>query len=204
MPDTAVAWARYQMLEMLKRIPLAAQAMVHNGAHLAVKSETQVLTDIPEYRDLYLLYPNFDWDALPGVGAVPARPVTSTSEENLLCSDTDPYRGFSVLIHEFAHSIHLIGLAFVDPTFNARLNQAYDTAMASGLWAGTYSASNAQEYWAEGVGIWFDAHWSSINRPEVIDTREELAQYDDGLYRLIREYFSEDDIALCPPIPAAG
>jgi len=71
--------------------------------------------------------------------------------------------------------------------------------MASGLWANTYSARNHLEYWAEGVGIWFDAHWSALNRPGVVDTREELAQHDDGLYRLIREYFTEDAIALCPP-----
>lgn len=199
-PDVALEWVRYQMLEMLKRLPLVAQEMTRNGSRVAIKADTQVLTDIPEYRDLYVHYPDHDWDALPGVGAVVGRPITSTSEENVLCYDDDPYEGFSVFIHEFAHSIHLIGLEAVDPTFGPRLRLAYEAAIASGLWNNTYSARNEFEYWAEGVGIWFNAHWSTFNSPEIIDTREELAQYDDGLYRLIREYFTEDEIPMCPPV----
>lgn len=201
-PDLALEWVRYQMLEMLKRLPFATQEMIRNGSRIAIKEPTQVLTDIPEYSDLYALYPDSDWDALPGVGAVIGRPITSTSEENALCYDNDPYKGFSVFIHEFAHSIQLIGLQAADPTFGPRLRLAYETAMASGLWKDTYSATNELEYWAEGVGIWFNAHWSTVNSPQVIDTREELAQYDDGLYRLIREYFSEDEIPMCPPAGA--
>ena len=104
-----------------------------------------------------------------------------------------------MFIHEFAHSIHLIGLMAADSTFDARLRLTYDTAITSGLWAGTYAASNYLEYWAEGVTIWFNAHWSDEYTPGAINTREELAQYDDGLYRLVREYFTEDEIARCPP-----
>ncbi len=124
--------------------------------------------------------------------------MTSTTEENVLCLDDDAYRGYSVFIHEFAHSIHLIGLSTVDPTFETRLQLAYDTAIASGLWAGTYAATNYFEYWAEGVTIWFNAHWSDAYMPGAINTREELAQHDDGLYRLVREFFTEDEIARCP------
>ena len=128
-------------------------------------------------------------------------PVTSTSEENVVCDTAEPYHGFSVFIHEYAHSIHLIGLKSADPTFDARLTQAYETAMASGLWQNSYSATNRLEYWAEGVAIWFDAHWSSFDHPSVINTREKLAQYDDGLYRLIREFFTEDALPMCAPAP---
>ncbi len=197
--DRAVEWIRYQALEMLKRLPVTAQAMIRNGGRIAIKGHEQVLTQIPEYSDLYDLYPAYDWDSLPGVGAVMDRPVTSTTEENVLCLDDDVYRGYSVFIHEFAHSIHLIGLTTVDPTFDSRLRATYDTAMASGLWAKSYAASNYLEYWAEGVTIWFNAHWSDAYTPGAINTREELAQYDDGLYRLVREYFTEDEIQRCPP-----
>ena len=198
--DRAVEWIRYQALEMLKRLPVTAQAMIRNGSRIAIKGHEHVLTQIPEYSDLSALYPEYDWDLLPGVGAVMDRPVTSTSEENVLCLDDDAYRGYSVFIHEFAHSIHLIGLTAVDSTFDARLRLAYDTAIASGLWAETYAASSHLEYWAEGVTIWFNAHWSEWNYPGTINTREKLAQYDDGLYRLVREYFTEDEIERCPPV----
>lgn len=198
-PGEALDWVRYQALEMLKRLPVAAQAMITNEGRIAIKGDEQVLTQIPEFSDLSVLYPEYDWDLLPGVGAVMERPVTLTTEENVLCLDDDAYRGYSVFIHEFAHSIHLIGLTTVDPTFETRLKLAYETAIASGLWAGTYAASNYLEYWAEGVTIWFNAHWSDAYTPGAINTREELAQHDDGLYRLIREYFTEDEIVRCPP-----
>ncbi len=117
---------------------------------------------------------------------------------NVLCYDNGSYRGFSVFIQRVAHSIHLTGLNSIDSGFQIRLRFAYATAIASGWWAGTYSALNDYAYWAEGVGIWFNAHWSAVNTPQTVDTREELAQYDDGLYRLIREFFTEDEIAICP------
>jgi hypothetical protein len=200
-PDHAVEWIRYQALELMKRLPEATQAMITNGSRIVVKGRSQVLTDIPEYRDLPTLYPASDWDSLPGVGAVEDFPVTSTSEENVSCDADDPYRGFSVFIHEFAHSIHLIGLRTSDPTFESRLTRTYETAMASGLWQDTYSATNRLEYWAEGVTIWFGAHWSSLDDPSLINTREKLAQYDDGLYRLVRDYFTADEIPRCAPEP---
>jgi hypothetical protein len=120
-PDRTVEWIRYQALEMVKRLPDTVQAMIGNGSRIVVKARAQTLTDIPEYRDLYALYPAYDWDARPGAGAVTEIPVTSTSAENVLCDVDDPYRGFSVFMHEFAHSIHLIGLRAADPTFESRL-----------------------------------------------------------------------------------
>ena len=79
----------------------------------------------------------------------------TAAEEVLFCSASDYC--YSFLIHEFAHAIHVWGLDTVDPTFDGRLNLAYDAAMAKGLWKDAYAASNKEEYWAEGVGSWFNA-----------------------------------------------
>ena len=49
----------------------------------------------------------------------------------------------SVSIHEFAHTLHLVAMAPIDPTFNGRVDAAYAAAMADGLWQQTYSATNA-------------------------------------------------------------
>ena len=86
-PNEALDWVRYQALEMLKRLPVAAQAMISNEARIAIKGDEQVMTQIPEFSDLNALYPEYDWDLLPGVGAVMERPVTLTTEENVLCLD---------------------------------------------------------------------------------------------------------------------
>ena len=61
----------------------------------------------------------------------------------------------SVMIHEWAHAIHRFGLNTVDPTFDNRLQIAYDAAIEKGLWQGTYASSDRGEYWAEGTQAWF-------------------------------------------------
>jgi hypothetical protein len=97
-------------------------------------------------------------------------PTTSCAEENLLGYESDPYVGENILIHEFGHAIHQIGLASLDKTFNARLKKTY--ARATGelhLWSKTYAASNPDEYWAEGVQSYFDANLHPT-RPTVSTT----------------------------------
>ena len=94
-----------------------------------------------------------------------------------------------------------LGLQDVDPSFDGRLQAAYDAAIASGLWVNTYAATNKDEYWAEGVQAWYNANLESDPPDGVhnaINTRAELANYDPGLYQLILEVFPEETIALCP------
>ena len=64
---------------------------------------------------------------------------------------SDPYRGESIFLHEFAHTIMNLGLVFVQPSFQDSLEGAFQQATAGGLWRDTYAASNSAEYWAEGV-----------------------------------------------------
>ncbi len=40
-------------------------------------------------------------------------PVTTCAEENILAYQIDKYHAEDILIHEFAHSIHLIGISQV-------------------------------------------------------------------------------------------
>ena len=98
-------------------------------------------------------------------------PVVSCAEENLLNYRGDPYSTENILIHEFGHGIHGVGLASVDPTFSARLRKAYKDAMAKGLWKGTYAASNPGEYWAEAVQSWFDTNRQNDSQHNHVDTR---------------------------------
>ena len=55
-------------------------------------------------------------------------PVGSSAEENLLCHEEDRYRGEDITIHEFAHSIHLLGFTFVFNTFDEELEVLYQNA----------------------------------------------------------------------------
>ena len=108
---------------------------------------------------------------------------------------------YSVLIHEFAHTIHLFGLNTIDPTFNNRLKIAYDAAMEKGLWQGTYASSDRREYWAESTQVWFNPEDTpddpSFNR--IPNTRTELKNYDSGLAALLAEIYSDSEWRYTPP-----
>ena len=84
-----------------------------------------------------------------------------------------------------------MGLHTVDPTFDARLQQVYDSAKAQGLWKGTYAMENRMEYWAEGAQSWFDTNRSNDREHGPIDTREKLKAYDPRFAALLTQIFGD-------------
>ncbi|MDB5352250.1 MAG: hypBA2 [Planctomycetota bacterium] len=185
--DFALFEAAYLIREMLAERPDVLSAMSKNGVRFSVMAPTERTTDIPEHADLV---PSRYWDRRArGLGG----PLVSCGEENLLNYRGDPYGTENVLIHEFAHGVHNFGISKVDPTFNPRLGLAYKTAIAKGLWKGTYAATNVEEYWAEGVQSWFDTNRHDDHDHNHVDTREELEAYDPGLFSLITETFRRTD-----------
>jgi hypothetical protein len=126
-------------------------------------------------------------------------PFCSCAEENLLAYDGDPYAAECILIHEFAHNIHLRGMSNVDPTFDTRVKAAYDAAMTAGLWQGTYASVNHHEYFAEGVQSWFDNNRENDHDHNHVNTRAELVEYDPGLAELCREVFGDTELRYTKP-----
>src|SRR5205823_12442767 len=116
-------------------------------------------------------------------------PAVSCGEENLLHLSGDSYAKENILIHEFAHAIHLMGLNTVDRRFDRRLRETYRKAMDKGLWKTAYAATNAEEYWAEGVQSYFDCNAPAGHDHIDVDTRAKLAKYDPDLFKLIDETF---------------
>ncbi|HKO54144.1 MAG TPA: hypothetical protein VJV79_40830 [Polyangiaceae bacterium] len=172
--------------------------MVANDLRVVVIARDEVMTDIPEYRDLYTLAPNLDWDK-EARGTGPARggiPIASAGEENLLCSSDDLFRGETLLVFALGHALRALGIVDVEPQFEARVRAAYDHAMAAGLWSDTHAGRSAEQYWAEGVQDWFDANREALPAPDglhnAINTRAELKAYDPGLAAIVAEYVPED------------
>jgi len=181
--------AAWLIEHMIGHRPDVLEAMARRGTRFVVMGVSEYTTDIPEHQDLY---PRAWWDVRArGLGATAVRPAVSCGEENLLALDGDPYATENILIHEFAHAIHEMGLMAVDPTFDQRLLQAYTEATDRGLWAGTYAATNHREYWAEGVQSWFDTNRSDDDQHNNIDTRDELQAYDPTLAALCNEIFGD-------------
>ncbi|MFD2157822.1 hypothetical protein ACFSW8_02800 [Rubritalea tangerina] len=176
---------------MLSDKPEVRAAIIRNKVVVAIMAPTELTTDIPEHSDLA---PKEHWDQRArGLGATKSRPATSCGEENLLKLHDDRYKGENILIHEFAHTIHQMGINDVDPHFEQKLQALYHAAMEQKLWHGTYAATNHIEYWAEGVQCWYNANREASPPNGVhnhINTREELRAYDKALYDLIDQWFS--------------
>jgi len=185
--DYALLEAAYLINHMLLDRPDVRDALIENKVRFVVMAPTELTTDVPEHSDLE---PAKFWDKRArGLGPTRIRPAVSCGEENLLRYPGDPYHEESILIHEFAHAIHEMGLASVDKGFNERLKALYEKAMAKGLWKGKYAANNPSEYWAEGVQSFFDTNRLPDHDHNHVDTREELFEYDPELAELIAREF---------------
>jgi hypothetical protein len=187
--DYALREAAYLADQMLAHRPEVRDAMIRNKIRLAVMAYSERTTDIPEHRDLQ---PKLYWNIRArGLGASRQRPAVSCAEENLLNYKGDPYSTENIMIHEFAHAIHTMGLRTVDPTFQPRLSKVYEDAKTKGLWKSTYAISNISEYWAEGVQSWFDTNRENDSSHNHVDTRAELKSYDPALAKLVEEVFGD-------------
>ena len=189
----ALKEAAWLIRQMIGHRPDILQAMVEEKARFAVIAHTEIITEIPEYRSDappdFLVY----WGR--GAGGTEGATVSS-SEENILAYPAGGSE-YNVLIHEFAHGIHLIGLKIADPSFDDRLRITYEAAMQKGLWRGTYASSDRREYWAEGTQAWFHPNGAgSFNR--FGNTRQALKAYDPGLATLLTEIYRDAEWRYTP------
>lgn len=187
--DYAMLEAAYLINQMLKPRPDVRKALIESKCRCAVMAYDELTTDVPEHSDLK---PKEYWDRRArGLGATRVRPAVSCGEENLLCFPGDPYAKENILVHEFSHAIHIMGLKSVEPKFDGRLKEIYDKAMKDELWKGKYAATNKEEYWAEGVQSYFDTNRPPDHDHNHVRTRDELKKYDPRLHDLINETFRE-------------
>ena len=190
----AVKEAAWLIRKMIGHRQDLLRALAANGVRFAVMARNELTTRIPEHSDLI---PGFYWDRRArGLGATEIRPATSCGEENLLNYPGDPYATENILIHDFSHAIHLMGLNTVDSSFESRLAKAYDEARRKGLWSDTYAITNKEEYWAEGVQSWFDTNREHDNEHNHVNTRVELNRYDPALATLLVEIFGDTEWAI--------
>jgi len=192
-PDEALFAVRRTVTIMISMRKDVLRKMIENKARVGILAKSEVTTDLPEFSFLKADTAG-KWDELRGVGAEIETPINSCAEENILCygEGNDPYYYEDIVIHEFAHTIHGLGISLVDPNFDAVLNKAFESAKAKGLWKNTYAGSNPDEYFAEGVQDWFNLNAESIPGDGIhnqINTREELKKYDPVLYNIIKRYF---------------
>lgn len=198
-PDSCFHAAYITVKALTDMLPAdVLESMTSRDTRIGIMARYEGTTDIPEHA--YLVNDtSLNWDVRArGLGGTLKLPLTTCAEENILAYQNDKYHAEDILIHEFAHTIHDVGISPITPDFNDRLQQMLDIALENGRWVNTYASTNIWEYWAEGVQCWFNVN-AEVNTDEGdgkhnrINTREELKAYDPGLYEIISEYFPETD-----------
>ena len=199
-PDSAFVAAHRTLYAMTSMLPEAVlDSMVARGTRVAIMARYEGTTDIPEHHHL-VNDTALNWDLRArGLGGDLELPLTSCAEENVLAYQIDKYHAEDILIHEFAHSIHLIGLMLAVPDFDSRLKQCYENAKAKGILDNTYRITDKEEYMAEAVQDWFNVNAEmphTDGKHNWCNTREELEEYDPDLYHLLAEYFPKTSLQI--------
>lgn len=196
--DAALREAVWIVTHMLEGREHVLRAMATNRTRLAVMAWKEFTTDVPEHSRLT---PRIYWDRRArGLGATPSAPAVSCAEENLLGFPGDPYATENILIHEFAHAIHEMGLKTLEPSFHGRLVEAFQSATNRGLWRGTYAGTNPGEYWAESVQCWFDDNRENDALHNHVNSRAELRAYDPAVAALCLEVFGDGPWRYVKPV----
>lgn len=196
--DTALFQARHIARTMLERIPAARDEMIKCHFRIGVVGYKENITDLPECKMMTVWWPETDWNERGrGYGATLAIPVMTIGEENLvkIPNFTERYKDESIMVHEFAHNIDF-ALRRIDSGFARKLDDAFAKAKKEGLWKGSYSMENCEEYFAEGAQAWYDNCRMIVPKKGggsfKLVTRKQLESYDKALYDVLAGVFSEE------------
>ena len=200
--DEALIRARKVITQLFLKRDDIRKHMISKGCKVMIIGKDEQVCDLPEYAHICDTPENiayWNWRAR-GFGGAPEHDMSaSCGEENVLGLETDKYYTESILVHEFAHIFHMVGILGVEPGFNDRLEALRQKVIEKGLWENTYCISNKEEYFAETFQSFFNCN-KYVAEPNGVhnhvNTREKLKQYDPDMYQLLLEYLPEIDLDL--------
>ncbi|KAI8513894.1 hypothetical protein Bbelb_082180 [Branchiostoma belcheri] len=187
LPDDALRRACYDVLFLLADRKDVRDSYYNYYGRAAIMDDTEVTLDIPEHSNLDPVFTR-----ARGLAGTVSRPVSTGSEENVLCFSNDSYRVEDIFIHGFAQGLDILGARKVISDFQTRLQAAYDSALDNGLWANTFADDTRDAYWAEGVQSFFNVNHERDPPDGIhnhVNTRTELQAYDPDLYAIIEDIF---------------
>ncbi|MDD4257129.1 MAG: prolyl oligopeptidase family serine peptidase, partial [Bacteroidales bacterium] len=199
-PDSVYQAAYVTLRALTEALPSdVMESLTSRNTRLGIMARYEGTTDIPEHARL-VRDTTINWDLRArGLGGTLRNPFSTCAEENILAYQIDKYHAEDIMIHEFAHTIHNVGISPVYPGFNDELQAALDAALAEGKYAGTYAGTNIEEYFAEGVQNWFNVN-AEVPAPDgkhnKVNTREEMKRYDPRLYGILSRFFPELDLQI--------
>lgn len=168
--------------------------LVAIGARVEIIPRNKRLTDLPHFAGLAgkKTFDGRPWDRTRGAGNARWADGTgvscAVSEENLTDAAWTGYPPGFLFVHEFAHLVHLNGLALGGgPDAGPRANDVslafravLDRAGKTGL--GGYADSNSREAFAEAAAAYFGVSDEGI-------TREQLKKRSPELYAVVKSVY---------------
>ncbi len=190
--DRAVVRAQHLLKKMTECMnPAVMKSLTAERCTFSIIAEEEGQTDLPEYAELKN-DPRTDWNARArGLGGREC----SAGEENILEFPTDRYKGESIIIHEFSHTLDDYGFRLTDKSFATEIKEAFEYAKAKKLWEKTYALTNESEYFAEGVQSYFDCNRSATPANGIhndVCNRKRLKEYDAKLFAVIDRVFGRN------------
>ncbi|MCY3743590.1 MAG: hypothetical protein OXH00_21460 [Candidatus Poribacteria bacterium] len=143
--DETLQMARNIVFQMTAKHPEIREYLTleHKHYQIIINGYYENIRGIPEFTDHHIReFP------IPHCGAAFGNAYCVSQIWHLPEQKRDRIQSpvMQTFVHEFAHAIHLFAISELDPGFNARLKQAYETAVASGTWKDLYAETNYREY----------------------------------------------------------
>jgi hypothetical protein len=186
----AVAEVERYITQLIGGNKHAQEALKKAKVQIVVIPHDKKMTDLDQFKDLKgkTTFDGRAWDDVRGSGGMALKDGTfalAAPEENLtqITGVTDPYgKGYSVGMHEFAHTLHMKGLT---DDQNKKIDTLYaERTKAGGPWTETYGSSNKLEYFAQSTNAYFGKNDGVGNngRKWLADNDPEMCKFLDGLY----------------------
>ncbi|MXV80814.1 MAG: hypothetical protein F4007_09195 [Chloroflexi bacterium] len=203
--DEALFRAAAILDDMLVNRPDIRETLIRHRVHVVVvgrEEQTFDLTPYRQYQDIVKLEPHGPGGPR-GLGPNQFTPAL-VPEENVLCLSGRSW-GYDIVIHEYAHAIdYALSRGTSSGNFSSSLGRAYRSGMDSGLWDGSYGATNTAEFWAEAVGAWIGTG-QSFDMP--FKNRLHLEEHSPPIAKLITDTlgdFQVDSTCHSAQSPAQG
>lgn len=203
--DEALFRAAAILDDMLVNRPDIRETLIRQRVHIVVvghDEQTFDLTPYRQYREIVKLEPHGPGGPR-GLGPNQFTP-TLVPEENVLCHGGRSW-GYDIVIHEYAHAIdYALSRGTSSGNFSSSLGRAYRSGIDSGLWDGSYGATNTAEFWAEAVGAWVGTG-QSFDMP--FKNRLHLEEHSPPIAKLITDAlgdFQVDSTCHSAQAPAQG
>jgi hypothetical protein len=186
----AVAAVEKYVAQMIGSNKHAQEELKKAKVEIVVIPHDKKMTDLDQFKSLKGTKTDDGrlWDDVRGSGGMKAPDgsfALAAPEENLIAIKdvTDPYgKGYSVGMHEFAHTLHEKGLTADQSKAIDKLYE--DRKKADGPWTETYGSSNKHEYFAQATNAFFGKNEAVGNngREWLAKNDPEMCKFLDGLY----------------------